>query len=373
MLAVQAPPSVAGSVGIAIKAKAVKSGLGGGCVAFALAAILVLGCEASQQPAENTSPAFSSSSPATQPAANCLPVSFGDLARAADPGVVYIETEQDSVVEEARGMGTGFFFEPGLVLTNHHVIRGAKSIQVAVGERQLPARVVGVDAPTDVAVLQVDGEAFHVLPLGSSKEVAVGDWVVAIGNPFGLAHTVSAGIVSAKGRTRNDVDLDPAGYYSFLQTDASINPGNSGGPLLDLQGNVVGINTAIRTGASGIGFAIPIDMVRALIPRLLQEGKVRRSALGVVVDTLSLAEAKRHGVKGRSGAVVLEVAPGGPADEAGLRAGDILFSFNGETIEGRESLRWLASMGGVGSTALIELQRGSRIFELRVRLGELSY
>lgn len=338
----------------------------------AMAGLFVWGCESTPQPAHRAS--VDRSPVATAPNSGaCLPLSFGQLARAADPGVVYIETEQGPADEDqSRGMGTGFFFEAGLVLTNYHVIRGAKSIRIDVGERQVPASVVGVDPPTDVAVLRVEGDDFHVLPLGASAKVSVGDWVVAIGNPFGLSHTVSAGIVSAKGRTRNDVDLDPAGYYSFLQTDASINPGNSGGPLLDLNGNVIGINTAIRTGASGIGFAIPIDMVRALIPRLMQEGKVTRSALGAVVDSLSLEEAQRLGLGQRKGAVVLELSPGGAADEAGLRTGDILLSFNGHPIEGRESLRWLASMGGVGSLALIELRRGPRTFELEVRLGKLG-
>src|SRR5690606_6257174 len=163
---------------------------------------------------------------------------------------------------------SGFVYDPdGLILTNNHVVANAADIQVTFAQdgRELKARVVGRDPPTDIAVLRVDAKGLSALPLGDSDKTRGGDWVVALGNPFGLSHTVSAGIVSAKGRTRDDVKgLDSSGYYNFLQTDASINPGNSGGPLLDTSGRVVGINTAIRARANNIGFAIPINMVREL-------------------------------------------------------------------------------------------------------------
>ena len=183
----------------------------------------------------------------------------------------------------------------------------------------MSATVVGRDPPTDVAVLRVDAKGLASLPLGDSDAARVGDWVVAIGNPFGLQHTVSAGILSAKGRTSQDVKgLDESGYYKFLQTDASINPGNSGGPLLDTGGRVVGINTAIRAEANSIGFAIPVNMVRDLLPRLLKDGEIKRSAVGVQVSSVLPDDVARLGLAVALGALVRVVVPGGPADVAGL-------------------------------------------------------
>lgn len=309
--------------------------------------------------------------PAPAPLApcDCRP-SFAELARRADPSVVFIETVQAPPADEgAHGLGTGFIIESdGVILTNHHVIRDAMEVRVQLEDRQLPARVVGSDPPTDVAVLAVEAKGLPALPLGDSSTTEVGDWVVAIGNPFGLAHTVSAGIISARGRTRHDVDLDPAGYYNFLQTDASINPGNSGGPLIDLGGKVVGMNTAIRAGANNIGFAIPIDMIKALLPGLLREGKIRRSQLGVVAETLSLDRALQLDMKSTP-AVITSVVPGGPADQAGLREGDLVLAFDDQPVRGKEELRWLASIGGVGRKILLQVRRGPRTFELAAVLG----
>ncbi len=310
--------------------------------------------------------------PPSQPAnaaCDCRP-SFAELASRADPSVVFIETIQAPPDDEgAHGLGTGFVIDPkGLLLTNHHVIRDAAEVSVLLGERTLPAKVVGKDPPTDIAVLRIEAVGLQTLELGVSKDIRVGDWVVAIGNPFGLSHTVSAGIISARGRTRHDVDLDPAGYYNFLQTDASINPGNSGGPLLDLQGKVVGMNTAIRAGANNIGFAIPIDMIKALLPSLLREGKVRRSQLGIVAETLSGDRAAQMDLK-QTPALVVSVLPGGPADQAGLREGDLVLAFDGTPVDGKEVLRWLASVGGVGRKVRLQVRRGPRTFELEVTLA----
>jgi serine protease Do len=299
----------------------------------------------------------------------CVP-GFGELAERANPAVAFIETVQDAPGEEgARGLGAGFVIDPtGLLLTNYHVVRGAKAIAVTLPQVSGAAEVVGFDAATDIAVLRIRRQQLPALPLGSSAKSRVGDWVVAIGNPFGLEHTVSAGIISAKGRTRHDVDLDPAGYYDFIQTDASINPGNSGGPLLNLAGEVIGINTAVRSGANNIGFAIPIDMVRALLPALIRDGKIARSALGVVADTVARDSAT---VGAPSGALVRDVQPGGPADQAGLRAGDVLLELDGQVIEGKESLRWLASIAGVGKATILKLRRSNRTLEITVVLGRL--
>jgi serine protease Do len=201
----------------------------------------------------------------------------------------------------------------------------------------------------------------------------VGDWVIAIGNPFGLSHTVSAGILSAKGRTGQDVRGlgDPSGYYNFLQTDASINPGNSGGPLLDMGGRVVGINTAIRARANSIGFAIPINMVKELLPFLLRAGKVQRSAIGIVASSLLTEDVSRLGLHDRSGVLVRSVVPGGAADNAGLQPDDVIVAFDGQPMLTPEKLRWVASLAGVGHLVTLRVIRGSRKFDLKVKLREL--
>jgi serine protease Do len=245
--------------------------------------------------------------------------------------------------------------------------------------RELEAKVIGTDPPTDVAVVRIEAKDVRPLTLGDSDALDVGDWVVAIGNPFGLSHTVSAGIVSAKGRTKEDVQLDPAGYYDFLQTDASINPGNSGGPLLDLKGEVVGINSAIRGGgAQGIGFAIPINMVKQLLPMLLRDGHVTRSALGVrILDSRLLSKEDRQvlGIADGErilGAVIGDVNPGGPADQAGLARGDIILAFEGQPIERFGQLPWFASTAGVGRSVTLRVQRMGKRFDLKVTLGKLQ-
>jgi serine protease Do len=306
------------------------------------------------------------------------PTSFAELAARADPAVVFIETEQAMFGRGRRivagGVGTGFVFDPnGLVLTNYHVVANATRIDAVFGEEDRKrASIVGVDPRTDVAVLRVDAKGLAHLPLGDSDTVRVGDWVVAIGNPFSLSHTVSAGILSAKGRTRNDVKgLDPSGYYDYLQTDASINPGNSGGPLLDVAGRVIGINTAIKPEANSIGFAIPINMVRELLPALVEHGKVRRSALGVVVASVKEEDETRLGLKDRSGAIVTRVLPGGPADRAGIKVDDVIVSFGDSHAAGPNRLRWLASITGVGKRVGVKILRDRHVIEIPVSLGEL--
>ena len=315
------------------------------------------------------------------PAGATAPPSFADLAALADPAVVAVKT---TLVQTGRtgsrrivgeGQGSAFVYDPdGLILTNNHVIASASEIRVFFkNERDVEATVVGRDPPTDLAVLRVEGKDLPHLALGDSEAARVGDWVVAIGNPFGLSHTVSAGIISAKGRTRDDVRGlgDGSGYYNFIQTDASINPGNSGGPLLDLGGRVVGINTAIRARANNIGFAVPIDMVKELLPRLIRDGKVVRSAIGIRVVGITPAHQKRLGLSDQSGALVSGVNPGGPADKAGLATDDVILAFDGQPVVGPEKLRWLASLAGVGKHASLQVARGKRRFDLKVTLAEL--
>ncbi len=307
------------------------------------------------------------------------PMSFAPLVSQSDPAVCVVKAVQkvsaggrDRTVRE--GLGTAFVYDPaGYLLTNHHVIEQATQITVGFKDgRDLPAKVVGSDKHTDVAVLRVEASNLPTLPLGDSDDLLVGDWVVAIGNPFGLSHTVSAGILSAKGRTHDDVNgLDKEGYFDFLQTDASINPGNSGGPLLNLKGEVVGINAAIRANANSIGFAIPINMAKELIPLLLKDGKVRRSAMGVMVDAISLEDAPRLGRPTTKGAWVKAVQEGGPASKAGIEVDDVIVGFNNKAIEDPNALRWYASIFGVGQSAKVRVARGKKEFDVKVTLNEL--
>ncbi|WP_338046347.1 S1C family serine protease [Polyangium spumosum] len=309
------------------------------------------------------------------------PISFAPLAKKADPAVATVKARVEKETASGRrravseGLGTAFVYDPeGFMLTNNHVIEDATDIVVGfVDGREMRATVVGRDKHTDIAVLRVDERGLPSLSLGDSDVIDVGDWVVAIGNPFGLSHTVSAGILSAKGRTRDDVKgLDPSGYFNFLQTDASINPGNSGGPLLDMRGEVVGINAAVRANANNIGFAIPINMVKQLLPTLLRDGKIRRSALGVFVDALNPIEASRLRRPDRKGAWVQRVIAGGPADRAGLSPDDVIVSFDGKPVSDPNELRWLASIAGVNKTVTLRIARLERVFDVRVTLGELE-
>ncbi|WP_437620755.1 S1C family serine protease [Sorangium sp. So ce1151] len=310
-----------------------------------------------------------------------MPGSFAPLARRADPAVATVKARVERQQQPggrrrtvAEGLGTAFVYDPeGYLLTNNHVIEGATDILVSfVDGRDIKATVVGRDKHTDVAVLKVEEKGLPSLPLGDSDVTEVGDWVVAIGNPFGLSHTVSAGILSAKGRTRDDVKgLDPSGYFNFLQTDASINPGNSGGPLLNLKGEVVGINAAVRANANNIGFAIPINMVRQLLPMLLRDGKIRRSQVGVIVDVLNSIEAGRLKRPDRKGAWVKTVVAGGPAERAGIAPDDVIVGFEGKAISDPNELRWMASIAGVNKTVTLRVARLERVFDVRLTLGEL--
>ncbi len=310
-----------------------------------------------------------------------MPVSFAPLARRADPAVATVKSRVERTTQSGRrrvvaeGLGTAFVYDPdGYLLTNNHVIEDATDVMVSFFDgREFKGTVVGRDKHTDIAVLKIEKTGLPSVPLGDSDAIDVGDWVVAIGNPFGLSHTVSAGILSAKGRTRDDVKgLDPSGYFNFLQTDASINPGNSGGPLLNARGEVVGINAAVRANANSIGFAIPINMVKQLLPTLLRDGKLRRSAIGVEVDPLNPTDAGRLHRPDRKGAWVTRVLAGGPAERAGISADDVIVSFDGKPIEGPNELRWLASIAGVNKVATVRVARAERTFDLRVTLGELA-
>ena len=320
-----------------------------------------------------------SSSPQPSTANGLKPFSFAPLAAQADPSVATVKAfVRGNVGGRERtlgeGLGTAFVYDSaGFLLTNNHVIEQASEILVGFPDgREFPARVVGADARTDVAVLKIDATGLPALPLGDSDRTQVGEWVVAIGNPFGLAHTVSVGILSAKGRTRDDVNgLDPSGYFNFLQTDASINPGNSGGPLIDLDGRVVGINAAVRQNANSIGFAIPINMVRQLLPMLLRDGRIRRSALGVLVADVDRSQASKLGIPPTGGAWVKGLQRNGPAEQGGILVDDVIVAFDGKPVDGSNMLRWYASIFGVGQSATVRVLRGGKPVDLRVQLSEL--
>jgi serine protease Do len=277
-----------------------------------------------------------------------------------------------------RGQGTGFLIHPdGYALTNHHVVEGATRIRVQVGRRSevIEARVVGTDPRTDVALIQLDGKnpaggPWPHLPLGNSETLQVGDFVVAIGNPFGLSQSVSMGILSAKSRR----DIAPSGrqgLYDFLQTDASINPGNSGGPLLNLAGEVIGINSAVNAAGQGIGFAIPINLVKQLLPDLKEKGHVQRSWIGVAVQRVAPEIAQGLGLDRPRGALVSQVVPGSPGYKAGLKPGDVITRFDGKLIEDSTDLPLLATTAGIGRTVQLELVRDGEVRSARVTLAAL--
>jgi serine protease Do len=236
----------------------------------------------------------------------------------------------DQIVKR-RALGSGFLVDSiGHVATNAHVIAGATAVRVKLSDgRELPAKVRGSDERLDLAVLELEGaKDLPFVSLGTSDAVRVGEYVVAIGNPFGLGDTVTMGIVSAKGR-----ELGAGPYDDFIQTDASINPGNSGGPLFDLRGQVIGINTAINPAGQGIGFAIPIDSLRDVLPELLSTGKVERGRLGVIIQPVDAALAKALGMPKPSGALVGDVEPGSPAARAGIEPGDVITAVDGTPID----------------------------------------
>jgi len=271
---------------------------------------------------------------------------------------------------EQRSTGSGVIVDPnGYILTNNHVIENASEITVRLSDaRRFPAKLVGRDPKTDLAVLKVDAPPpLPVAELGDSDTLRIGQWAIAIGNPFGLDRTVTVGIISATARTRVGV----ATYENFIQTDASINPGNSGGPLLNLDGRVVGVNTAIVATGQGIGFAIPINMAKDIMRQLISGGRVVRGWLGIMIQDVTEDLAKAFGVAEREGVIVANVMPGGPADAAGLRGGDIVLEFGGTPI--RETPDLQRRVAGVTPGQVVDLKvlRDGQRVTLKVTVGEM--
>lgn len=319
---------------------------------------------------------------------------FAAVAREASPAVVFIRVEKTAdtardmgpfrfffgPVPEGQpraprrqvGQGSGFIVSPdGYILTNNHVVAGADKVSVKLLDgRELPAEIVGLDKPTDLAVIKIDARDLPTLTLGDSDALEVGEWVLALGNPFGLSHSLTAGIVSAKGRS----SIGMNDYEDYIQTDAAINPGNSGGPLINLEGEVVGINTAIYSrsgGYMGIGFAIPASLARDIYPRLVEHGSVTRGYLGVTIQELTPELAATFGLDETSGVLVSEVVPGTPAEDAGLQPGDVIIALDGEPVTAMGALRNRIALNAPGSTIKLTILREGRERRVKVKIGEL--
>ena len=270
----------------------------------------------------------------------------------------------------ARGMGSGFIISPaGLVLTNAHVVATAKEVTVKLTDkREFRARVLGVDRPTDIALLKIEAADLPSVRLGSSEGLRVGEWVTAIGSPYGFESTVTSGIVSAKWRS-----LPDGAYVPFIQTDVAVNPGNSGGPLFNMQGEVIGINSQIysRTGGyQGLSFAIPIDLAIKIKDQLQQHGKVTRGHLGIGIQELNQSLAESFGLKRADGALVASVSAGSPAEKAGLQVGDVIVGFNGKPIANSAELPLAVADIRPGESARIRVVRKGSVQDLAVVVGE---
>ena len=267
-----------------------------------------------------------------------------------------------------RSLGSGFIIDQeGYIVTNNHVVENADKIEVILkDEKEFDAEIIGRDPNTDLALIKIKAKQdLAALKFGDSDELKVGQWVMAIGNPFGLEHTVTAGIVSAKGRV-----IGSGPYDDFIQTDASINPGNSGGPLLNMEGEVIGINTAIVAGGQGIGFAIPVNLAKGIIDQLKNKGEVVRGWLGVGIQDVSKEVAEYYGIEAKKGVLVIEVFPGDPADSAGIKPKDIILSVNGKKVETTRELTSLIAVTGVGDTADIKIWRDGKVKMFKVKIAK---
>ncbi|UCG65221.1 MAG: DegQ family serine endoprotease [Deltaproteobacteria bacterium] len=337
----------------------------------------------------------------TGPVLSGAPGSFSHLAKKASPSVVNISTvkvikggrqvpppfgpndpfrefferffgDQAPRDFKQRSLGTGFIIDKqGFILTNNHVVEQTDEIKVTLNDkREFDAKIIGRDPKTDLALIRIESDhPLTPLPLGDSDKLEVGDWVMAIGNPFGLGHTVTAGIVSAKYR-----QIGAGAYDNFIQTDASINPGNSGGPLLNTAGEVVGVNSAIFTqsgGSVGIGFAIPINMAKDLLPQL-KKGKVVRGWLGVMIQEITPELKEKLNLKEEKGALVGDVVAEGPADKAGIKRGDVIVSFDGKEISEANDLPFIVASTPVGKTVTVEVISEGKKEHFQVQIEELK-
>jgi serine protease Do len=276
---------------------------------------------------------------------------------------------------QRMGMGSGFIISAdGLIITNNHVVEGAGSVLVRMSDRQeFEAEIVGTDPRSDLALIRIDGKDLPVLELSGSDELDVGEWVLAIGSPFGLDYSVTAGIVSAKGRSLPTENGE--NYVPFIQTDVAINPGNSGGPLFNLEGEVVGVNSQIFTrsgGSIGLSFAIPVSVVRNVVNQLQEHGRVTRGWLGVTIQDVDKNLAESFGLDRPRGALVVQVAEGGPADDAGLKEGDVIVTFDGKDIPTSSDLPHVVGLIAPDTKAEAEIVRDGKKRKLKVKVGGLE-
>jgi len=324
---------------------------------------------------------------------------FADIVDRVSPAVVYVDTLSyttyrnpfvpffddpffrdffDSLPQPKerkvpqKGLGSGFIFRPdGYIITNEHVIHGAEQIKVTLQDgRQFNGKLIGSDPLTDIAVVKVDATDLPTLTLGDSDSARVGEWVITIGNPYGLSHTVTVGVLSAKGRPIYSGDSGRE-YENFLQTDAAINPGNSGGPLLNIKGEVIGINTAILPYAQGVGFAIPINLAKTLLDQLIQTGKVVRSWLGVFIQDLTPEMAQQFGLKEAKGALVADVMPNSPASDAEVMRGDVILKVENQEITDTKSLQSTIRALKPGVKITLSVWRNGKMIDVKVTLDEL--
>jgi len=312
---------------------------------------------------------------------------FSDVARKVTPCVVNISTiskvkmvqpffEMNPFFEDFFGapqtrrdksLGSGFIIsKDGYIVTNDHVVRDAESVQVKLSnDKVYDAKVVGGDQKTDIAVIKINAADLPVAVLGDSEKLDVGQWAIAIGNPFGLERSMTVGVISATGRSNMGIET----YENFIQTDASINPGNSGGPLLNIHGEVIGINTAIVAAGQGIGFAIPITMAKPIFTQILQKGSVSRGYMGVTIQPVTEELAQSFGLKQTRGALINGVLKGGPAEKAGVRQGDVVIAFNGTDVKDPSHLQRLVAEHGIGKPARVTVFRDGKALELTMSLS----
>ena len=328
-----------------------------------------------------------------------MPDSFADLAEKLMPSVVNISTTQTITTStnpfpfqfppgspfedmfkefgtpqtrKASALGSGFIIDAnGIVITNNHVIKGAEDIIVRVnGDKEFKAKVIGSDPLSDIAVLKIDtDQKFKTVKFGDSDKARIGDWVLAIGNPFGLGGTVTSGIISARNRS-----IGLARYEDFIQTDASINQGNSGGPLFNMDGDVIGINTAIlgQSGSIGIGFAIPSNSAKRVIDQLIEFGETKRGWLGVRIQYVSEEIAEVEKLDKARGALVVSVAEGSPSDKAGIKSGDIIIEFDGKLINEMKELPMIVAQTDVGKKVDVKIWRNKKEVTKKITLGRLE-
>jgi serine protease Do len=275
--------------------------------------------------------------------------------------------EQPQKDRKQKSLGSGFIIDKdGYIVTNNHVIENADKIKVKLKDgKEYTAEIIGRDSSTDLALIKIPGNNFPVIAFGDSSSLKVGQWVVAIGSPFGLEQTITAGIISAKGRV-----IGSGPYDNFLQTDASINPGNSGGPLIDMQGQVIGINTAIIASGQGIGFAIPINLAKGIIEQLKNKGEVTRGWLGVVIQDVSDDVAEYYGIQDKKGAMVMDLVKGDPADVAGIQPKDIIVEVNDKNVDSSRDLTNLIAGISVGEKVKITVLRNGKKQTFNVEIAK---